>query len=143
LDGEGEVAHERRRVLGRERAFLELLREQTALNKLERDPARLVGHARVEDLDDPRVAEPRRRARLAHEAIDDLPVRDLADRLERDLAPEPRVVGAVDDAHAAAAELSAEAVQPERARELVRAALVRPLDRDNRKIDGRAHVTEE
>ena len=59
--------------------------------------------AEVEDLDDAGVADRGRRARLVEEALRELGVvgQARAQDLDRGAPPDPRVLGEVDDAHAA------------------------------------------
>ena len=78
--------------------------ERGALDVLHRDPVAAVGLAAVVDADHVRVLEPRRRLRLAAEALDELRVlgEALVQELERHPAAEHRVVGEPDVGHPAA-----------------------------------------
>ena len=74
--------------------------------------------AGVDHADDVRVVELRDRPRLAPEALELVGVRgDLAvHELDRDLALEHRVEGAIDGRHAAGADLGIEAIAPAESR---------------------------
>ena len=82
------------------------LLERAALEVLHRDVVGAVPLAAVEDADDVRVLQAGGAGRLAPEALDELVVLGEAavQELQRDLAAELRVLGAVDVGHAARAE---------------------------------------
>ncbi len=82
------------------------LLERAALEELHRDVVGAVELAAVEDLDDVGVLQAGGGARLAAEALDELRVGGEAavEDLQRDLAAELGVLGAVDVGHAAAAD---------------------------------------
>ena len=88
-----------------------------AFQQLHRHVGEVVLLAEVEDGDDVRVGELARGLRLEHEApLVLLAALDLvaeADGLQRDDAVERRVLGLVDDAHRAAAELAEDLVAPD------------------------------
>ena len=80
--------------------------ERFALDVLHRDVRPVVLLAAGVDRDDVGVAQRRRRARLAEEAVHDFLVVDfLADHLDRDLAIELGVAAQIHRAHAARADL--------------------------------------
>ena len=97
-----------------ERASGDERREAVALDQLHHEDGRAVVVDHVVEADDVRVLEPRERGRLALEAhaqlglVGDPGVEDL----HGDVAVEPLVVRAPDDAHAAATELLAQPVAP-------------------------------
>jgi hypothetical protein len=100
---------------GRERALVaHQLLERAPLEELHRDVVGPIPRPAVEDLDDVRVLETRRRRGLAAEALDELLVRGEApvQDLQRDLAPELLVIGAVDVRHAARADPGRDAIAP-------------------------------
>ena len=70
--------------------------------------AAVLGRAEVGDVDDVRVADARRRARLAPEALDQvlLPSSTRVQDLDRDALADLDVLGGVDHAHAALADLA-------------------------------------
>ena len=92
-----------RRAFAVEAVALEALAKGLALEQLEDDVGDAGLESHVEDGKDVRVVERARRTRLVLEAAPALGARRIVggDDLERDLAPEPWVVGAVDLAHAA------------------------------------------
>ena len=101
-----DLPHHRERPRHRERAFaLEELLE-VALDVAHGDVEDAVLVARVVDRDDVRVVERRGGPRLAHEPLAEALVvcELLGQELQRDLVPEAGVLGAIDDAHPAAAE---------------------------------------
>ena len=90
-------------------------REVLAAHEAHREEERAVELARVVDRDHVRVVERRRQARLAQEAVAEVGVaRQLGhEHLQGDGPAEVHVLGAEHDAHAAAAELIAEAIAAE------------------------------
>ena len=93
---------------------VELVRERAAVHVLHDDVRVAVVLARVVDLDDVGVGEPRREARLADEAVsEDGVVGQVAgEHLDRHRPLELVVPRKVDDGHAAAAEHVGDAVAP-------------------------------
>ncbi len=111
---ERHVADERRRRVGRERSLLlDLLRERRPGDELEGDHGDPLDELGAEDRDDARVTDPRGGAGLAQEALARLLVLLAEEELERDLAAEALVRGAVDGSLPAAAELGLDPVAPE------------------------------
>src|SRR5690606_40584277 len=87
------------------------LLERTPLDPTHREVGQAVDLAGFVDGADARVVEPRGGFDLAAEALARAIAAEVlgADHLERDVAPERRVARAIDDAHAAAADLPQEA----------------------------------
>jgi hypothetical protein len=82
-----------------------------AVEELHHHERAVGGVARIVGRDDPGMIEPRRRPGLAQEAGAALVVEHLAaDQLDRHVALEGQVVGAVDHAHAALAEQGVDAI---------------------------------
>src|SRR5690606_20984907 len=105
----GHLVHDARRPRRRQRAArLDEIGERLALDELHREIDQAVGRlAEVIDAADVRVREPRRVARLAIEARDrvGIGVHPRMHHLERALAAHLHVLGQVDGAHPAFAEL--------------------------------------
>ena len=99
-------------LLPAERATADDRVQAVALNELEDEDGLPAVLEDVVEPDDVRVLEPGERRGLALEARAELRVvRDPGmQNLERDLPPEPLVVGTPDDAHAAATELVSQAI---------------------------------
>ena len=109
----GDLGEELDRASRLEGALLgEDLREVAALDVAHGEEEDAVLLARLEDRDDVRVVEGGGDLRLPQEALPEtLVLRELGgDHLERDLAAEPGFLGAVDRAHAAAADERLDAV---------------------------------
>ena len=106
--------------------------ERLALDVLEDDVGAAVLLARVDDADDVRVVELGDRARLAAEALELVGVRrDVAvHELDRDLALERRVEGAVDRRHPAGPDLGVEPVAAAQLHADERAHLLGPIVAD-------------
>ena len=101
------------RALGLERRLVgDDLLQRAPVEVLHRDVVRAVVLAAVVDGDDVLMLEPGRARRLAAEALDELLVLGEAavEDLQRDLAPELEVLGAVDLGHPAGAEAVVDAV---------------------------------
>ena len=107
LEGVGHVDGDLHDLLDRERAAGEAALERLPLEQLHRDEGAPLVLVRVVDRADVRVVEGRGRARLALEALDGLavPGQLVRQELERHRAAQARVLGLVDDTHAAAADL--------------------------------------
>ena len=102
-----ELPDQRHRPLRRQRPLpTQQLRQVDAVDEPHRDVQQPVRLARLVDRDDRGVLDRRRQPRLAQEplAIGAVVGERRPQQLQRDLAPEPQVLGAVDDAHSAAAE---------------------------------------
>src|SRR5204862_5411707 len=82
------------------------IRERPALDVLHDDVGTVLVHADVEHLDDIRVIEPGGEASLAREALAHLviPGEVVGEQLDRDLAVELEVAGAIDRGHPSVAE---------------------------------------
>jgi hypothetical protein len=108
-DREGDLAHERDRLLRRKRAAVEAPAQRPSLEERHREPRLPRVRAAVEDRDVPlREPEAREESALALEGRDLARVR-REEELDRDLAPVVRA-RAVDGARASAADLSRELV---------------------------------
>ena len=96
---------------------LQEIRKALALEPLHHDVRRAVGElAEVEHVDDVLVLDRRRRLRFVEEARHDFRVASQVrqEHLHRDAPPQPRVLGEIDRAHAAFADLAANDVVTDR-----------------------------
>ncbi len=102
----GDLRRDRRDLVGRDRAAPDPLVEPLALDQLHDQRKMAVERLEPEQRGDVRMVERGEQPRLALEAGAPLGVgrERLGQQLQRHLAPEPRVAGAVDLAHAATAE---------------------------------------
>ncbi len=101
----GHVAEDLDELARAERLVAEVVVQRAPVDVLHGHVRAAVQEREVQGADDPRVLEGGGRPRLAREALE-LLRRHVEERLERDAAVEAEVVGEVDDARAAAAELA-------------------------------------
>ena len=104
MDGPGDAAPIDRRVPAGDRPARQLAGQADPLDELHREEVLPIDLADLEDRDDVRVLQPRRRLGLGAEPLDVLVVREPArqDHLERHDPAQVHLPGAIDHAHTAA-----------------------------------------
>ena len=115
VERQGELPRHAPRLLEAHRSCLEALRERVALEELHDQVVLAFRDAEIRDVDDVRVPDVVDRAGLVEEALDH--VRDgtdgVAQHLDGGASPDDAVLGVVDGAHAAGAELRHDAPRSE------------------------------